>query len=199
MQLNPDATFDCLFIGHHLQATTGSFANAELHLFAYLSCLLWLYRRQVVTDWGYEFAGTELGAPFSQQIDLAVNELLARGYFLRLGDRLQMTDDAEQDLRTFAELELNRDRIECLQAATASTTALSIGMVATALAHEPELSRARALPANRLLLDELGRTQLYTQFDVLRQGLNQESRDLRLPAIVWLAALYRAEEIPPHD
>ena len=116
MQLNPDATFDCLFVGHRLQARVGSFANAELHLFAYLSCLLWLFRRRIVADWGYEFVGTELGAPFSRHIDLAVTELLGRGYFLRVGDRLYMSELAERRLADFGQLSLNRDRAECLDA-----------------------------------------------------------------------------------
>jgi hypothetical protein len=196
MQLNPDATFDCLFVGHRLQARVGSFANAELHLFAYLSCLLWLFRRRIVADWGYEFVGTELGAPFSRHIDLAVTELLGRGYFFRAGDRLYMSKMAERRLADFGALSLNRDRAECLDASCSSTVAFSVGMVASALAQEPELKHAKALPANRLLLDEPGRSQIYEHFEALRAGLGRNNNDLRLPAVIWLAALYRAGESP---
>jgi hypothetical protein len=192
MQLNPDATFDCLFLGHRLQVTAGSFANAELHLFSYLSCLLWLYRRRLISDWGYEFVGTELGAPFSRQVDLAATELLRRGHFLRVGDRLCVTKLAERELADFGQLTLNKDRAECLEASCSSTAAFSVGMVANALTQEPELKHAKALPANRLLLEELGRSQIYRHFDALRAGLSQTSNDLRLPAVVWLGALYQA-------
>jgi hypothetical protein len=67
-------------------------------------------------------------------------------------------------------------------------------MVGNALSQEPELRRAQALPATRLLLEESAQVQLYTQFDALRQALSQQSDDLRLPAVVWLSALYRSNE-----
>lgn len=194
MRLNPDAAFDCLFVANRLQVHGATFTAPELHLFAYLACLLWIYRQQAVTDWGYSFVGTELGAPFSQEVDAAVKELLERGYFSRVRERMRMTALAEQPLRDFGQLALNQQRAECLQAACASTAAFSVGMVGSALAQEPELKRAQALPSSRRLLEEAARSQLYTQFDALRQALSSRSSDLRLPAVVWLAALYRSGE-----
>jgi len=64
MRLNPDATFDCLYVANHLQVKQLSISPQEIHLFTYLACLLWLYKERVVSDWGYDFVGTELGAPF---------------------------------------------------------------------------------------------------------------------------------------
>lgn len=194
MRLNPDATYDCLFVAHRLQTQIGTFTAPEIHLFSYLACLLWLYRERPVTDWGYPFVGTEFGAPFSQEIDAAVKELLKRGYFLRVQERLRMTELAEQTLGDFGQLTLNRERTECLQAACASTAAFSVGMVRSAMTQEPELKRAQAVPASRRLLDERAKSQLYLQFCALRQAISQKSNDLRLPAVVWLAALYRSSE-----
>ena len=194
MRLNPNATFDCLYVARRLQTQAGAFTAPELHLFAYLACLLWLYKQRAVADWGYFFVGSEFGAPFSQEIGTTVKELLERGYFLRDGAKVRMTEPAEENLRYFGHLALNQERIECLRAACASATAFSIGMVGSALAHEPELSRAQALPRSRRLLEEAGLSQLYDQFDVLRQALHQRGSDLRLPAVVWLAALYQASD-----
>jgi hypothetical protein len=190
MLLNPDATFDCLFVANRLQRQNGSFNIPELHIFAYLACLLWLYRNQPVIDWGYTFVGTELGAPFSQEIDTAVNECLERGFFHRTHERLHMTELAERRLHTYEQLGLNLERVEFLQAACASTAALSVGMVCTALANEPELRRSNALPASRQLLEESAQFQLYEQFSVLHKAFNERSKDLRLPAVAWLTALY---------
>lgn len=192
MRLNPDATFDSLLIASRLQTQAANFSVPELHLFAYLACLLWLYQRRPVADWGYVFVGTELGAPFSQEIDTAVKELLERGYLLRDGARMRMIERAEEHLHSFGQLALNRERAECLQAACACTTAFSVGMVSSALACEPELSRAQAVPMKRRLLEEASQSQLYAQFDTLRQALPRSSNDLRLPAVVWLMALYRS-------
>lgn len=192
MRLDPNATFDCLLVARRLQAQGAAFTGPELHLFAYLACLLWLYRRHIVTDWGYSFVGTELGAPYSQEIDSALKELLGRGFFRRVHDRLQLTAMADQALDEFASLEMNRERGECLNAACASIAAFSLGMVTSALAQEPELSRAKALPASRLLLEDAAQSQLYVQFEALRSNLGQRTNDLRLPAVVWLSALYRS-------
>ena len=51
IRLNPEATYDCLFVAHCLQVSNGSFASPEIHLFAYFACLLWLYERKAVADW----------------------------------------------------------------------------------------------------------------------------------------------------
>lgn len=192
MPLHPNATFDCLLVARRLQAQGAAFTGPELHLFAYLACLLWLYRKHIVTDWGYSFVGTELGAPYSQEIDSAVRELLRRGLFLRVHGRLRLTELAEQTLEDFSNLEMNLERAECLNAACASVAAFSLGMVTSALAQEPELSRAKALPASRLLLEDAAQSQLYVQFEALRSNLGQRTNDLRLPAVVWLSALYRS-------
>lgn len=190
INLNPAAAFDCLFIARRLQKQNGSFSIPELHIFAYLACLLWLYRNQPLADWAYTFVGTELGAPFSQDIDTVVNELLDRGLIYRTHERLQMTESAERRLHIYERLELNIGRVECLQAACASTSAFSVGMVCSALANEPELKRSIEIPSSRQLLEELARSQLYTQFSALHEAFSGRSNDLRLPAVTWLTALY---------
>src|SRR6266446_4381985 len=143
MRLNPDATFDCLFVATRLEVQTTSFSPQEIHLFAYLACLLWIYRQRPVTDWGYAFVGTELGAPFSREIDLALKELLERGYLQKIHDRVSPTELSKHPLSDLTELTMNQERAECLQAACSSTAAFSVGMVSSALAKEPELSRAK--------------------------------------------------------
>ena len=117
MRLNPDAAFDCLFMADRLGRESGMFTKAELHLFGYLACLLWLYRRRTLSDWGYSFVGTELGAPFSLDIDTAIWELYERGYFVRALDRLRVSATAQEQLQEFLELSLNKERGECLYAA----------------------------------------------------------------------------------
>lgn len=195
MSLSPEATIDSLFIAHHLQEEMGGFSAAELHLFGYLACLLWLYSGRVVTDWGYSFVGTELGAPFSVDINSAVNLLVERGYFAQVSEHLRMSGPAEHSLQEFSGLALAQGRLECLQAACASTAALSAGMVGSALAQEPDLKRAQLTPMSRPLLEDLARSQLYSQFDALRKALDQKGDDLRMPAVVWLAALYRSTDL----
>lgn len=192
MSPSPEATFDSLFIANRLQKEAGTFSSPELHLFGYLACLLWLYSGHAVADWGYTFVGTELGAPFSVDIDGAIRLLAARGYFVQVEERLLVSEPGEQSLQEFSGLVLAQERTECLYAACASTSALSTGMVSNALTQEPDLRRAQLMPMSRPLLEELALSELYFQFDALRNGLQQKGTDLRMPAVVWLAALYRS-------
>jgi hypothetical protein len=196
-RLNPDVTFDCLFLANRLQTEEGTFATQEIHLLAYLACLLWLYRQQTVTDWGYSFVGTELGAPFSKEVDAALKELIERSHIRRIEHRDTLTDLARERLNELSSHAINQERIEFLEAASASIAVFSIGMVSNALANEPELRRSRAVPSSRPLLEEIGRTQIYSHFQALRNALGQRGPDLRLPAIVWLSALYQLNETVP--
>jgi hypothetical protein len=196
-RLEPTAAFDCLFLATRLEGAVGSFATAELHLFAYLSCLLWLYSGRTVADWGYAFVGTELGAPFSFELDAAIHALEDRGFITRSDERMRTSDFAERYLRDFAELELNKNRLECLSAAWASATAMSVGMVGGALSEEPELRRARHVPNTRRLLEDTAISVLHEQFSVLKLALQDHGMDLRVPAVVWLEALYRVRQSSP--
>ena len=88
-------------------------------------------------------------------------------------------------------LSIYQERIDCLQASAATITAFPVGLVREALGQEPELSRAKDVPASRMLLEEESTLKaLYHQFDVLREVLGSTKRDLRLPAVVWLTALF---------
>lgn len=193
--MNPDAIFDCLFLANGLQRDSGTFSVAELHLFAYLACLLSLYERQTVSGWGYSFVATELGAPFSLELANATDLLESSGHFNRTGDRLVTMEAVQQDLAMLAALELNQNRMSCLHAASSSVSAFSLGIIGSALAEEPELKRARDVPSTRQLLEDVAQMQLHEQFDALRSLLPQPNADLRVPAVVWLEALYRTQQM----
>lgn len=190
MKLNTPATFDVLYITCSLRRIAGGVVAAELHLFAYLACVLSLYRGSMADNWGYTFVGTELGAPFSPDLDTAIAELANRGFLARTADRMRPSTEAEDRLRAFQALQLNRERVDCLYAACSSTSVFSLGMIGGALAHDPELRRSRKVPLTRQLLDRSGRASLYRHFEALRKGLPQRDVDLRVPAVVWLAALH---------
>ena len=78
--VNPYAAFDSLYISAALGTNIRRPVVAEIHAFAYLACLLSLYRGQPVSDWGYGFAGTRDGSPFSPEIEGAVRAMASTGY-----------------------------------------------------------------------------------------------------------------------
>lgn len=188
--MNPDAAFDSLFVAGRLQQENLRFVPAAVHLFAYLGCLLWIYRNGNTADWGYSFVGTELGAPYSVEIATALEEMLRRGVVIGGRKGLVVPDTAASRLQPFENMSLNQDRLECLRAACACTTALSPGIINSALTEEPELRRARITPVNRPLLEDLALSRLFEHFEALRKGLKGRDSDLRVPAVVWLSALH---------
>lgn len=194
MHLKHLATFDCLYLGSRLQRSLDGFSAAELHLLAYLACLLSLYLKTPAADWGYGFIGTERGAPFSLDIKDAAQELENRGFFYSLQDKLQVTVAAEELLKELEGMSLYEERANCLNAASSSIIAFSVGTVREALDNEPELQRAKRMPSNRELLDEPGIEIIYEHFQLLREVLGDRIKDLRLPAVTWLTALFRSGE-----
>ena len=194
MDTNVDATFDTLFITRELQEHGSEVGATEIHLFAYLACLLWVYRQRMPDDWGYLFVGTECGAPFSPAIDDAITALKTGGYLIGGGGQLTTRSGVGRRLADFEDLKLNRERRECLYAACSSVAALSLGMIGTALSQEPDLKRAQHLRVARRLLEGGATSQLYDHFRVIRGVLPAPNLDLRVPAAVWLAALYQSEE-----
>jgi hypothetical protein len=191
MLLNPLATYDSLFLADRLQRHLGAFAGAEIHLLAYLACLLSLYRETPLADWGYQFLSTELGAPYSREIDEAVHELARRGLLTRHDERMTISREAIHQLAELSELGLYKERLECLEAAADSIFAFSVGMVRSALSNDPELARSRDNPATRVLLESPGLDIIYEQFGIMAEVLGEERIDLRVPAVAWLTALFR--------
>jgi hypothetical protein len=127
--LDPVATYDCLFIGCRLQKRFCAFAAAEVHLLAYLACLLSLYKRSPIADWGYSFVGTEFGAPYSKEIDNALQGIQDRILFQERNGLLAATQEAFSELEFLGGLSFYSERTECLTGACGSVLAFSVGTV----------------------------------------------------------------------
>ena len=147
-----------------------------------------------MSDWGYTFVGTELGAPFSVAVNDSLHELLRRGILIKTRERLFTSPTTADLLPNLRSLQRSKARFECLDAACASTQALSPGIIGSALAQEPDLMRVRATHVSRTLLQESAQQHLYEQFNLLRRNLGADLPDLRMPAVVWLTALHRSQD-----
>jgi hypothetical protein len=89
---NAFASFDALFIARELSLKLGNAAAGEIHLFAYLGCLLSLFEGKPAAEWGYNFAGLESGSPFSPELYEANMELDRVGFLASEGSRVVITD-----------------------------------------------------------------------------------------------------------
>lgn len=183
------AYFDSLFISVRLQRLLGSASFGELHLLAYLGCLLGLYESCPAAEWGYEFTGTTEGAPYSHAIARAADLMERNGTLLKQNQFLYVTDRGVSEYAMMAALDTNTDRQRYLEGACSSLLSLPIGILREALSHEPELKSASVHRMARRLLQGPGLETLYEQFEHLRSALHNEDDDILAPAMVWLTYL----------
>jgi hypothetical protein len=167
----------------------------EVHVFAYLACLMSLYRRQPVSDWGYGFAGTRDGSPFSPEIEEAIRALAATGCFHFDGREIEITESGKAELSMLQDLSQNRQRIAYLEPACASTLTMPVGIIRHALSQEPTLKPTSRIATTRPLLDGPYLPRLYKQFATLGHTVGISHEDLLIPATVWLGYLWRASEM----
>ena len=185
-----NAYFDALSISDRLQPTLGPVAPSEIHLLAFLSCLLALYRGRAVGMWGYTFAVTEEGYPFSPDVQAAVDALLQQGVLLADADGfLAVTNGSTNELALLRSLSTFHERDEYIDGACGSTLALPTGTIRDAVAHAPDVRGALRMGQTRLLLTQSGRNLLHDQFAALSQAVGIDVADLMVPAVVWLTYL----------
>ena len=184
--------FDALDVCRRLQETLGPVARAEVHLFAYLSCLLALYRSQPVSEWGYYFAVTPDGYPYSPDLDAALDILISSGDLQTDRDGyLAMSDYGAETLRELNTLGLFQPRTSFLEGACSSVLALPVGSIRDALSQEVGIRNALALSQSRRLPTDVGLNLLYAQFRALSEAIGVNVDDLLIPAVVWLTYLIK--------
>jgi hypothetical protein len=186
---NPEATFDVLRMVRNLDGALGGVAQGEVHLFAYLSCLLILYRGRPVSDWGYTFVNTEWGTPFSRDIAQALDELAGFGLLLKADVLYRINEEGAELCAGLSTLDQNAERIPFLDAACASALAISAGTIREALQVEPSLSMARTRGRADMLLSGPATHLLYDQFADLSAVIGVQVSDLLVPSVVWLTYL----------
>lgn len=195
---SPAAYYDCLYTANRLSAKLGSAAEGELHLFAYLACLLSLFDMQPVAEWGYNFAGLSAGAPFSPEIRESLEFLILRGALVRTADSdLALTETGSGELDFLRDMSFFRSRQRYLDAACSSLRLFPVGLIRAAMGMEPGLRPVVATGGARRLLADVAIDQLHEQFDALIQALGPEKKDLLVPASVWLS--YLSEMSRKHD
>jgi len=183
------ALFDTLHVVLRLDCALGNASEGETHLFTYLSCLLSLYARWPVSDWGYGFSSTSLGAPFSTEVHEAMAVMGKIGLITYDREYFRATAAGAQKYTDMRGLSLNAKREPFVEAACSSLLAFPVGLIRDALSGEPGLRRAAGPARKRLLLQESHKEELYQQFSALSESLGLQVADLMVPAMVWLSFL----------
>jgi hypothetical protein len=187
---NPYAFFDCLAISTQLQDVFDAVAPAEVHLFAYLACLLSVYRGRPVATWGYSFAGTCSGSPFSPEVEES-KELLIRAGHITVTESgyLQLTQSGCEEYAFLASLIANGKRIEYLVGACATVLTLPLGWIKAAITSDSQMRLAAELKMTRTLLTEAAIAEFHDDFELLAASLGTDVPDLMIPAVVWLRSM----------
>jgi len=192
---NPEAVYDTLFIGQRLQRKIEDFSQYEIQFFAYFSCLLSLYEGNTVGEWMYSFVKTELGSPYSADIDFAIQTLNATRFIKPTENSKEYFTITEKGINFFKFQDENAsifsNRKKFLTTACNTISLIPIGSIKEAITREPVLySAGNSLTKRSLLEDSNPATKvLHSQFKDLRIALEDKYHDLIVPAVVWLESL----------
>ncbi len=191
--VNSSATADTLMIITRVQSVLRNATEGEVHLFAYLSCLLWLYRGNPVAEWGYDFSATPTGAPYSTAVGEATKLLRQHGRLYEDGESLRMTPAGNSLYDELKTLDHFKIRYPFIDGACSSLLGMPVGVVRDAVSKEPSLRRAGTVQRKRRLLQEPEMADLYEQFAALSEAVGVSMGDLMIPALVWLRYLSLAK------
>jgi hypothetical protein len=181
--------FDSLFIANFSTPKGYAITLSEVTYFAYLACLLSVYRGEPAGHWGYVFAATKSMSPFSDALGEATETLANAGRLEKFAGGVRVTDRGVEDLNGYRGQHLFHARQEFLRAACNSSLAVPLPAVGEALSKEPDLKSALAICASReLLLDDAGPRALHRHFRGLVDAIPDKS-DLFLAAVTWIGLL----------
>ena len=184
--MNSRASYDLLAISAHLSPIVNRISPAEVHLYAYLSFILYLYNDNPSDDWGYPFAATVLGSPYSADLNEAI-EISTRAGLIDARDRLlTISESGSRELELLSTLSQFQRRLEFIEAACSSVLAMPMGLMRAAVNQIPTMKSSRQLQASRYLVDDAALVHLQHQIGSIRDALGSMSEDLLTPAITWI-------------
>lgn len=201
-EIVPEAYFDATAIVADAPASVMPMTVIEAHLYAYLGCILGLFRGQALGDWGYRFAVTSEGFPYSVQFEAARTIVVARGLVDEDGAGMMTArrDELVAEIDSLLTMGSWADRRQWLRAATQCALALPVGSIRHAISQTPGLATSVRLGQRRLLLQADDIDLIYEEYGVVSSVLGANVKDLLSPAVIWLSArILRQEDVPVVD
>jgi hypothetical protein len=186
---NPQATYDVLAIVGALDRSLGGVSRLEAQRFAFLACVLALYKGQPVAEWGYRFARTAFGTPFSAEVNDVLDFLFETGRLAEEDERYRITPSGETLLKSLSALSLCARRQVYLDASTGSALVIPPGIIFQGLENEPTVQGSKIRTSGATLLDGAALQFLYETFAILTEVLPTTTDDLLAPSVLWLTCL----------
>jgi len=186
---NPNAYYDCLAICANLEKYMGNASLTEIHLFAYLSCLLSLFKEHPVSMWGYSFSVTSTSYPYSVDIDEEIVNLVNSDCLYRDNNFLKVTELGKEQYKVLSSLSQYAERELFIKGSCSTTLALPVGFVRKAVSQESEITNAVALDQRSLLLGEGAINDIHRQFSTLSSIIGVDTKEMIVPSVLWLTCV----------
>ncbi|SFH01620.1 hypothetical protein SAMN05518865_13024 [Duganella sp. CF458] len=165
-------------------------STTELHLFAYLACVLSLFQGNPIGDWGYSFGLSQDGFPFSADLEFSKQTLINNGFIDAndFGSLTPIYPEIRAEIDFLQGMSMTSTRRKWLQAATQCSLALPLGSIRYAMSKTPGIRSAQMLKQRRQLLDSHEIAFYYEEYKIVESVLGEVSEDLLSPAVLWLSA-----------
>lgn len=195
----PSAYFDCLVIANDAPKSILPISVIEMHLFSYLGCVLALFKGKPIGEWGYDYAITSDGFPFSAPFEEARKSILQSGMLESGDDGLlrPCQPSLGAELQTVLSLgSWAAERRPWLRTATECALALPMGSIRFAISQTPGVIMPIRLGQRRQLLAEDDVSLLYDEYKIVSSVLGSDAEDTLSPAVIWLSArILRSEDV----
>jgi len=181
-QVIPEAFFDSLSLAHKLDNYLDGFKLEEVHLFAYFSSILFLYKGNPVSNWQYKFTVGPNGYPFSTEINEATSRHIQNGLFEYRDNYYIISGRGTDEFSRFSALSIFKEREEYLSAACTTTILVPYVETERALLNDSEIEKVKSLQ-NESWLDQ---SKIYQKFQEISQYVGVSAKDLLIPAVTWV-------------
>ncbi|RZJ99310.1 MAG: hypothetical protein EOO43_26910 [Flavobacterium sp.] len=188
-QVKPEAFYDSLSLANKLDNFLDGFRVEEIHLFSYFSSILYLYKKNPVTEWNYRFIISENGYPFSEDINEAISRHIQNGLFDEKETYCTITSRGTDEFNKFKFLTGFKKREECLNAACTTSILMPYSQTLRALLNDPEILKEKE-NQNKPWLEQ---SNIYQKFEELSLAVGVPVNDLLLPAVTWISYINNQE------
>ncbi len=180
-QIEIEAFYDSLSIGHKLDNFLDGFTRQEVHLFAYFSAFLFHYRGNPVEEWKYKFTVDSSGYPHSMLLENAIERHEATGAFELRNTFLTITSRGTDEFNKFSkELSLFKEREKFIEAACSTSILLPYKETKQALLEDMNIVKAKSI-GNENWLDFQ-----YDNLKKITESLGAPVEDLTISAVTWV-------------
>lgn len=186
MRTSPEAFFDAVTIIRRMSPELVGVSRFEVQRVAYLACMLGLYGGEPLAEWGYLFIRSDFGAPFSGDLNSAM-DVLSQQNLMNTSQGGRFTENfANTGRMNLFMTERLAARERYLIPACDSALYLPASTLAAGIDAEPTSQSAALQDGGRPLLDNSAQNLLYDQIKAVREVVGASSDDLLTPSMLWM-------------